>query len=281
MLRLPQSTVSRHLKALGDVGWVTSRREGTSRSTASSRRRSPESARGLWHLVRDEVGPAPGAAARRSPAGPRARARRAAVAGLLLRRRRASGTACATSCSAPRRRPGAPRPARPDWWSADLGCGTGHVASLVAPFVRRVVGVDASAAMLAAAERSCPSTSTCARARSRRCRSATRVDLALLVLVLHHVPDPARALAEAARVLKPGGRLVVVDMQPHDREDYRQRMGHVWLGFGDPVHRLLQAAASMPCASCRWSRASAEGPSLFLASAASPSPLTSESQGDR
>ncbi len=53
------------------------------------------------------------------------------------------------------------------------------------------------------------------------------------MLVLHHVADPDKALAEAARVLKPGGRLLLVDMLPHDRESYRQQMGHVWLGFSE------------------------------------------------
>jgi SAM-dependent methyltransferase len=51
--------------------------------------------------------------------------------------------------------------------------------------------------------------------------------------VLHHVPEPARALAEVARVLKPQGRVIIADMQPHDRDNYRQQMGHVWLGFSD------------------------------------------------
>ena len=60
-----------------------------------------------------------------------------------------------------------------------------------------------------------------------------RLDAATLALVLHHLAEPERALAEVARVLKPGGQLLVVDMLPHDRESYRQQMGHVWLGFSD------------------------------------------------
>jgi ubiquinone/menaquinone biosynthesis C-methylase UbiE len=57
------------------------------------------------------------------------------------------------------------------------------------------------------------------------------LDAAVLFLVLHFVPEPARSLAEVARVLKPAGRLLLVDMMPHEREEYRQGMGHVWLGF--------------------------------------------------
>jgi len=61
--------------------------------------------------------------------------------------------------------------------------------------------------------------------------------------VLHHVPEPARAIAEVARVLKPSGRLVLVDMLPHDREVYRQQMGHLWLGFPEDQTRALLSEA--------------------------------------
>jgi ubiquinone/menaquinone biosynthesis C-methylase UbiE len=95
------------------------------------------------------------------------------------------------------------------------------------------------------------------------------LDAATLLLVLHHVADPAAALSEAARVLKPEGRLLIADMLPHDREEYRQQMGHVWLGFsGDHLRGLLTAAGfdririvPLPA------QAAAKGPALFVATA--------------
>ena len=284
VLRLPQSTVSRHLKTLSDGGWVTSRREATSRLYSVDAAALPESAKGLWQVVRGQVGTAPAAAAD---------ARRLAR---VLDARRVTSQAFFAGAAGEWGRLrdelfGAATPAKallglldPDWVVADLGCGTGHVSSLVAPFVGRVIGVDASAAMLAAAEDLVPAHVELRQGALEALPIGdAEVDLVLLVLVLHHVPDPSRALAEAARILKPGGRLVVLDMQPHDREDYRQSMGHIWLGFSEPhVIRLLQgarleAARVVPLAP----EISAEGPSLFLASARQSASLTHESQGDR
>jgi ubiquinone/menaquinone biosynthesis C-methylase UbiE len=81
------------------------------------------------------------------------------------------------------------------------------------------------------------------------------------------VADPAAALADAARALKPGGRLLIVDMLPHEREEYRQQMGHVWLGFSaGQMARLMEGAGfegvrthTLP------SDAAVRGPSLFVA----------------
>ena len=153
----------------------------------------------------------------------------------------------------------------------DLGCGTGQVSAALAPFVSRVIAVDSSAAMLQAAKRRL---ATFGNIDLRRGElealpiDDSRLDVAALMLVLHHVPEPDKALAEAARVLKPGGRIVIGDMQSHERESYRQQMGHVWLGFSeDHARRMLTDAGFERIRIVALAPdVHAKGPGLFVAS---------------
>jgi ArsR family transcriptional regulator len=95
------------------------------------------------------------------------------------------------------------------------------------------------------------------------------LDVAIVALVLHHVPEPARALAEINRVLKCGGRVLIVDMLPHDRVEYQQQMGHVWLGFSEKTIKKYLDGAGFETASVSTlpSDENAKGPSLFVATA--------------
>lgn len=272
VLQLPQSTVSRHLKTLGDAGWVVSRRDGTSRYYTLSLGERGAPTRRLWSLLKEQVS-----------ATPAADQDAWRLKGVLARRRSASEEFFESAAGqwdklredlfgAASHLQALPALLDERWAVGDLGCGTGQVASALAPFVARVVAVDRSAEMLQAAK--------------RRLREAPNVELrrgelealpigdaeldaATLLLVLHHLADPAAALAEAARVLRPGGRLLIADMQPHDREEYRQQMGHVWLGFGgDQLRGLLDGAGfdrvrMVPLAA----HPAARGPALFVASA--------------
>jgi ArsR family transcriptional regulator len=124
----------------------------------------------------------------------------------------------------------------PSWVVADLGCGTGLTTAALAPFVGRVIAVDESSAMLAAARRRLAERDN-VELRGGRLEDLPiqdgELDAAILSLVLHFVVDPAAVLAEVARTLRPGARLLVVDMVPHERDEYRTTMGHLWLGF-DP-----------------------------------------------
>jgi ubiquinone/menaquinone biosynthesis C-methylase UbiE len=161
------------------------------------------------------------------------------------------------------------------WTVGDLGCGTGRVAEVVAPFVRCVVAVDSSAAMLEAARaRLAPASNVEVRVGELESLPVAdgELDAALLSLVLNYVAEPLAALAEAARALRGGGRLVVVDMTPHDRADLRDGMGQLWQGFSrDQVEGWMQEAGlaevhylSLP------PEPSAKGPALFAASGRKP-----------
>jgi ArsR family transcriptional regulator len=268
VLQLPQSTVSRQLKTLADAAWVTSRRDGTSRyytlllDTADSQT--------LWQLTRAQL------EGKSAAAQDLRRLER-----VLTARRAASEQFFATASGkwdklrdelfgsdfAFRAIAGL---LDDEWSVADLGCGTGAMTAILAPHVKHVIGVDASEEMLDAAK------SRLASAKNIEFRkgslealpiASASVDAATLMLVLHHLPSPADALAEAARILKPGGRALIVDMAPHEKDDYRQQMGHVWLGFSeDQMKKMLGAAGfthvklhALPPAH------SAKGPALFMA----------------
>ncbi|HEY6434208.1 MAG TPA: metalloregulator ArsR/SmtB family transcription factor [Acetobacteraceae bacterium] len=134
----------------------------------------------------------------------------------------------------------------------DIGTGTGRVLELLGPRVDEGLGVDASKAMLALAR------SRLARAGLAHCSvrladmyrlplADASFDIAVLQMVLHHAEQPDTAIAEAARLLRAGGRLIVVDLAPHGRNEIAERLAHRWPGFGDDtMHRWLAAAGLSP-----------------------------------
>ena len=270
IMQLPQSTVSRHLKALADSGWVSARADGTSHLYTMTREELDPAARRLWLLVRDQVGPTPAAV----------QDQRRLQAALADRRTKSQEFFSSSAGQWDRLRDelygerfhlGALAAlAHGDWVLGDLGCGTGETSATLAPFVRRVIAVDASAAMLQAARKRLQAFDNVELRRGELEGlpiDDAMLDAATMMLVLHYVSEPARALAEVWRVLKPGGRLILVDMLPHDRDSYRQQMGHVWLGFGeDQISGLIEEAGFgktriVPLAP----DARAKGPGLFVA----------------
>jgi len=129
----------------------------------------------------------------------------------------------------------------------DLGTGTGRLLELFSPLYARAVGIDASADMLAVARANLD--------RAGIANAQVRLgdihnlpfqrdsfDVVTIHQVLHYLDDPERAIAEAARVLRPGGRLLVVDFAPHDLEFLRERHAHRRLGFArEPMLQWIEA----------------------------------------
>jgi ArsR family transcriptional regulator len=121
----------------------------------------------------------------------------------------------------------------------DIGTGTGRLLELLAPRTGHALGLDASREMLALArarlsERGLAESASVRQADMYRLPLADfSQDVVTLQMVLHYAEDPAAALAEAARVLKPGGTLLVADLAAHDRAELLSRYAHRWPGFDD------------------------------------------------
>jgi SAM-dependent methyltransferase len=145
----------------------------------------------------------------------------------------------------------------PELEIADLGCGEGYLTIEASRFAKRVVAVDRSDAVLARAK---------ALAKVKLARRSlgeggnvewkrgeleqlpladASVDVALLSQALHHAADPSKALAEAARIVRPGGRVLLLELRRHDEAWVRDRLGDRWLGFEDKELKTLLEAAGL------------------------------------
>jgi ArsR family transcriptional regulator len=271
VLQLPQSTVSRHLKVLADQGWIRSNRQGTSHLYRMPLDQLQHPARRLWFVARDQMEPWATIrqdelrlARRLRHRQDRTRAFFAGAAGDWEKMcRELYGESFVRSALL------SLLPSR--WVVADLGCGTGLVAAELAAAVGRVIAVDNSPAMLRAARER---TAGLANVDLRRGDLAAlpigsaSCDAALFLLVLTYVADTPAALREARRILKGGGKLIMVDLLEHDREDFQRRMGQLHRGFSLEQARDMLDAAGFDSVSARAlaPERHASGPVLFVAS---------------
>jgi SAM-dependent methyltransferase len=131
---------------------------------------------------------------------------------------------------------------------ADIGCGDGYLTLEAARWARRVVGIDRSDSVLEraselAARRQVTNVQWKKGDLARLPLRDASIDVALLSQALHHAQDPSKALAEAVRIVRPGGRVLVLDLRRHAEHWVRERLGDRWLGFEDAeLQRLLEGA---------------------------------------
>lgn len=248
-LGLAQSGVSRHLKLLKEAGFIEEQRSGgfTYHTLADLRRqgRGP-----LWDALEDQF-----AQAAEDPA---VKADSARLQEVLRLRKENFLEHTADARDNRQLVPGRSWAA----WSralglllpplrvADLGCGEGYLTIETARWAADVVGVDRSPTVLARAR---------SLAQRRRVTNiswkqgdleklplaADSVDVALLSQALHHALDPARAIAEAARIVVPGGRVLVLELREHDEGWVRETLGDQTLGFSEARLRELLSDAGL------------------------------------
>jgi SAM-dependent methyltransferase len=235
VLGIAQSGVSRHLGLLREAGLVEERREGGFTWYRLPPEESRHGAAALWGLLAAEFDA--------SAADPIARADRARLQEVLRLRKESF----ATHGEGPKQLvPGRSWAAwaralghlLPPMVVADLGCGEGYLTIEAARWASRVYAVDRSTAVMArgrelARRRQVSNIVWKQGELDRVPLESASVDVVLLSQALHHAVTPAAALQEAVRILRPQGRLLVLDLRRHDQEWVRDRFGDQWLGFED------------------------------------------------
>ncbi len=244
IVQLPQSTVSRHLKVLAADDWIANRRNGTNHMYRVETEHWTSARSDLWGWVRSQA------------SSPTTHQDDQRLKQILAQR---STSAAFFSSTA-------------EHWDklrvelfgqqldafvlaatlsdqaviGELGCGSAPLSQLIAPYVKQVLAIDSSEPMLAAAHQrlgECSNVRVVQDSLTELSLDDDFLDAAWLVLVLPYLADPVGVLSEAARVLKPGGPLVVLDLLPHERDTYRQEMAHVRLGVPrDELELWFQAA---------------------------------------
>jgi C_GCAxxG_C_C family probable redox protein len=171
--------------------------------------------------------------------------------------------------------------------AADIGAGSGFISRGLAARGAQVIAVDQSPAMLEQLRRHVPAADCRIGAAESLPLADGEVDYVFANMYLHHVPDPAVALREMARILRPGGKVVITDLDRHDHEFLQVEHHDRWMGFDRAkVAEWLTAAgltevkvtcAGQNCCACSQDGSDKAAVSIFLASAVK---TTDQSQTD-
>jgi ubiquinone/menaquinone biosynthesis C-methylase UbiE/DNA-binding transcriptional ArsR family regulator len=272
VLQLPQSTVSRHLKVLSDQAWTRSRRHGTTNLYRTILDELDPTARKLWILAREQTNDWATVQQDELRLLQRLRDRQkdsqAFFAGAAGQWDKLRGELYGSRFTT-----AALLALLPDNLTvADLGCGTGQLSADLARYVKSVIAIDNSPAMLKAAQRRVEHDDLENVDLRRGDLEALPIDdaccdAALMVLVLTYLADPQPALREANRILKTSGKFILIDLLPHDRDDFRRQLEQQHPGFepADLQKMLKDAGFTKTTTHPLPPEPNVKGPALFLA----------------
>ncbi|WP_432797584.1 ArsR/SmtB family transcription factor [Poriferisphaera sp. WC338] len=275
ILQMPQSTVSRHLKILSADSWVVSRRAGTTNLYRMILDEIPQAARDLWLLTRDQTANWPTLNQDKIRLEECLKRRQSNVRSFFEGAAGDWGAIRESLYGSAFSHLAIQSLIPANYTVADLGCGSADLAIRLAPTVNKVIAVDNSSAMIKAA-----------RAGAKKYTNLdilegeldnlpiadNHCDAAMLVLVLSYIPEIEPVLQEAARILKPNGKLVIVDLLHHNRDDFRRQLGQHHMGFDPAALTAAFKATNLTNPICNPlpPQPDTTGPALLLATAQKP-----------